>query len=281
MKLFKVNKIKLLKLIWILFGFLLIIITFFPIIWMLLCSIRPNIEVFAFPVHFIPNKLTLSAYKNILSDFGFLRAILNTFIVSGSTTLLSLILATLGSYGFSRYKFFGKDVMRELVLTTQMLPIILLALPFFILLSKINLYDTIWGLIISYTSFTLPFCFLTMIGFVNKIPASLDEAALIDGCSRMTAFIKILLPLCKSGLVATGVFAFIYAWNEYLMAVVLTSSEKVRMLTVVIGSKIGQYDIVWNELMAITVIASIPLIIIYAFLQRYFVKGLTAGGVKM
>jgi len=162
-----------------------------------------------------------------------------------------------------------------------MIPIILLALPYFLILTSLNLYDSLLGLIIAYTSFTLPFCSLTMIGFFNSIPRELDEAALMDGCSHFTAFLRVVLPLSIPGLIATGMFAFVYAWNEYLMALVLTSSEETRMLTIFIGSKIGQYNTVWNELMATAVVASIPLIVVYTFLQRYFQKGITAGALKI
>ena len=131
-----------------------------------------------------------------------------------------------------------------------MIPIILLALPFFVVLTRVRLYYARLGLILAYTSFTLPFCSLTMIGFFRSIPEELDESALIDGYSRMGAFSRNIMPLTLPGQVATGIFALIYNCNEYLMAVVLTSSGRTRMLTVLIGSKIGQYNVIWNELMA-------------------------------
>jgi ABC-type glycerol-3-phosphate transport system permease component len=157
----------------------------------------------------------------------------------------------------------------------------LITLPFFAVYSRVGLYDTKLGLIIAYASFTIPFCTLTLLGYIGGIPRSLDEAAWIDGCSPLGAFLRIVFPMSRAGIVATAVFAFVNAWNEYLMAVVLTSSTKARMLVVHIGSKIGQYDIAWNELMAITVIASLPLVIIYGFVQKAFVRGITAGAVKM
>ncbi len=275
------KKTAILNTIWLILAIFFIIIIFSPIIWVVLCSLRQNIEVFTFPPRIIAKKITLEAYLSIFSDKSFLRSMSNAFFVCSITTLLSLTMSILAAYGFTRYNFFGKKILQQYILMTQMLPIILLALPFFIVLTKVKLYDSQLGLIIAYTSFTLPFCSLTMIGFFNTIPRELDEAALIDGCSHFTAFLRVVIPLSIPGLIATGIFAFIYAWNEYLMAVVLTSSGRTRMLTVLIGSKIGQYNTIWNELMAITVVASIPLIIIYTFLQRYFQKGMTAGALKM
>jgi len=275
------KKTTVLNITWLILAILFIIIIFSPIIWMVLCSLRNNIEVFTFPPRIIPKKITLVAYLGIFSDESFLRSIFNTFFVCFVTTLLSLALSTLAAYGFTRYKFFGKKILQQYILTTQMIPIILLALPYFLILTSLNLYDSLLGLIIAYTSFTLPFCSLTMIGFFNSIPRELDEAALMDGCSHFTAFLRVVLPLSIPGLIATGMFAFVYAWNEYLMALVLTSSEETRMLTIFIGSKIGQYNTVWNELMATAVVASIPLIVVYTFLQRYFQKGITAGALKI
>jgi multiple sugar transport system permease protein len=267
--------------VWLVVAVLFLIFVFFPILWMVLCSLRPNVEVFAFPPKLIASKTTLEAYRAIFKDRNFLRSLLNAFLVCSLTTLFCLAMSTLAAYGFTRYEFRGKRILQQYLLTTQMIPIILLALPFFVVLTRAGLYDTRLGLILAYTSFTLPFCSLTMIGFFRSIPEELDESALIDGCSRLGAFFRVIMPLTLPGLAATGIFAFIYSWNEYLMAVVLTSSGNTRMLTVFIGSKIGQYNIIWNELMSITVAASAPLVVIYALLQRFFRRGITSGALKM
>ena len=268
-------------LLWLGFAVVFLVFVFFPILWMVLCSLRPNIEVFAFPPRLIASRTTLDAYKAIFSDRSFVRSLTNAVMVCSLTTLFCLAMSTLAAYGFTRYEFRGKRLLQQYLLTTQMIPIILLALPFFVVLTRVRLYDTRLGLILAYTSFTLPFCSLTMIGFFRSIPEELDESALIDGCSRLGAFLRIIMPLTLPGLVATGIFAFIYSWNEYLMAVVLTSSGRTRMLTVFIGSKIGQYNVIWNELMAITVAASAPLVVIYTLLQRFFRRGITSGALKM
>ncbi len=266
---------------WIAGAICLLFLIFFPIYWMLISSLRPNVEIFHFPPKLFPEKLTLEAYRILFSEPQVGRALFNTVLVSAGTTLLSLSIATFGAFGISRFRFFGRKSLQFYILVTQMLPVILLSIPFFTIFTKLGLYDTRIGLVFAYTSFTIPFCALTMVGFYNSIPVSLEESALIDGCTRLEAFLRIVFPLSKPGFVATGFFAFVTAWNEYLLPVVLTTSPKSQMLVVEIGSKIGQYDIKWNELMALSVLSSIPLMIIYAFVQKAFVRGMTAGAVKM
>lgn len=272
---------KIKDILWVSGAICLLLLIFFPLYWMIISSLRPNIEIFRFPPKLFPEKFTLEAYRILFSETRVIKALLNTVLVSAGTTLLSLSIATLGAFGISRFRFFGRKPLQLYILTTQMLPIILLSIPFFAIFTKLRLYDTRIGLVIAYTSFTIPFCALTMVGFYNSIPISLEESALIDGCTRFGAFIRIVFPLSKPGFVATGFFAFVTSWNEYLLPVVLTTSPESQMLVVEIGSKIGQYDIKWSELMALSVLSSIPLIIIYAFLQRAFVRGMTAGAIKM
>lgn len=266
---------------WLLSMLLLLLMVFFPIYWMVIGSLRNNIELFQFPPTLWPETVTGAAFASILSDVGFVASLTNTLIVAGTTTLLALAIASAGAYGMSRYPIRGKRVLQYYILATQMLPVVLLTLPFFAAYSLLGLYDTKLGLIIAYVSFTVPFCTLTLLGFIGSIPRSLDEAAWIDGAGPFKTFTSVIIPMSKAGIVATGVFAFVNAWNEYLMAVVLTSSNQARMLVVWIGSKIGQYDIAWNELMAATVVASLPLVILYGIVQKSFVRGITAGAIKM
>lgn len=266
---------------WLLSMLLLLLVVFFPIYWMVAGALRNNIELFQFPPALWPETLTGAAFASILSDVGFVASLTNTLIVAGTTTLLALAIASAGAYGMSRYPIRGKRLLQYYILATQMLPVVLLTLPFFAAYARLGLYDTKLGLIIAYVSFTVPFCTLTLLGFIGSIPRSLDEAAWIDGAGPFKTFTAVIIPMSKAGIVATGVFAFVNAWNEYLMAVVLTSSNQARMLVVWIGSKIGQYDIAWNELMAATVVASLPLVILYGIVQKSFVRGITAGAIKM
>ena len=266
---------------WSLGGAAIVLVLFFPVIWMILCSLKPDTEIFFFPPRFFPKTWTLEAYRTIFRDSQFIVALFNTVSVSLLTTILSLIISAPGAYAMSRFRFRSKSLLRFYILTTQMLPVIMLAIPFFAVYSKLGLLNNRLGLIIAYTSFSLPFCSMTLSGFFSSIPTSLDEAAKIDGCTSWMAFTRIILPIAQPGLVSTGLFAFVTAWNEYLMASVLTSKPRSQMLVVLIGSKMGQHGTQWAELLAITTIASIPLILIYAAMQKSFIRGMTAGAVKM
>lgn len=266
---------------WLIGTILITIVVFSPLFWMVSCSIRPLDNVFKFPPPLLPDRYTLDAYKRILTDNDLLISSFNTIFVSSFTTLGSLYIASIGAYGLSRYTFKGKKILIFYILATQMIPLILFTLPYYRFFVKVGLFDKRIGLIIAYISFTLPFCTLTLTSFFNSIPRSLDESAKIDGCSPFNTFFRIIMPLIKQGMVATGIFAFITAWNEYLFASLLSVSDRTRMLVVFIGSKIGQYSIKWTELMASTVLASLPLIIIYIFMQKSFTRGITAGAIKM
>ena len=272
---------RLLQILWYIVTVVLFVAMFFPIFWMLSVSLRTNKEVFLFPPTLFPASVQWESYAKVLGDPLLIIGIRNSLIVSLVATFFSLTIALLASYGMSRYRFRGKKVLMFYILATQMIPIILLTLPFYQFFLKIGLFDTLWGLLVAYVSLSLPFCTLSLSGFINSIPRSLDEAARIDGCSVASVVVRIIVPVAKPGLVATGIFSFITAWNEYLFAGVLTISKQTRMLVVYIAGKIGEYDINWVELMAVTVIASMPLIIIYLFMQKAFMRGMTSGAIKM
>ncbi|NQT58345.1 MAG: carbohydrate ABC transporter permease [Bacteroidetes bacterium] len=275
------TKQSILKSIWLLGTLLIFVLMFFPIFWMLSVSLRSNQEVFQFPPTLFPSKLHLQPYLAVLQDSTLLIGIRNSFVVSLATTFFSLGIALFASYGMSRYAFPGKKLLMFYILATQMIPIILITLPFYQFFLRIGLFDTIWGLMVAYISLSLPFCTLSLVGFMNTVPQSIDEAARIDGCSVFGAVLRIIIPVAKPGLVATGIFSFITAWNEYLFAGVLTISKSTRMLVVYIASKVGEYDINWVELMAVTIIASLPLILVYLFMQKSFMRGMTSGAIKM
>ena len=266
---------------WLIVNLAIFVVMFFPIFWMITVSLRTNQEVFRFPPTMFPETLHFGPYISVLQDSTLLIGIRNSIVVSLSTTFFSLMIALFASYGMSRYTFPGKKLLMFYILATQMIPIILITLPFYQFFLKIGLFDTLWGLMIANISLSLPFCTLSLIGFMNSVPQSIDEAARIDGCSLLGAVLRIIIPVAKPGLVATGIFSFITAWNEYLFAGVLTISKSTRMLVVYIASKIGEYDINWVELMAITVIASLPLIFIYLIMQKSFMRGMTSGAIKM
>ena len=252
----------------------------FPLGWMVSTSLKPTEDTYVIPPLWIPPHPTLHSYQMVLGIQNFPRYFFNSSIVALSTTALAMVFAGLAGYGFSRFRFRGSRVLMIFTLITQMFPGILLIIPYFSIMGAVGLLNTYPALVIAYTSFSLPFCVWMLKGFFDSIPAELDQAAMIDGCSRTSAFLRVILPLSAPGLVATAIFSFLVAWNEFLFAVVLTSTPSMYLVTVGIASNIGQFRIQWNDLMAASVLATLPTIVLYAFLERYLVQGLTAGAVK-
>lgn len=266
---------------WTYFALLwLVVYCLFPLVWMLSTSFKPTEDTYTIPPLWLPPNPTLASYETILGIQNFPRYFLNSAVVSVSTTVMAMVFACLAGYGFSRFRFRGSRMMMVFTLITQMFPGILLVIPYFAMMNTLGLINTYPALVIAYTSFSLPFCVWMLKGFFDSIPAELDEAALIDGCGRFSAFFRVILPLSVPGLVATAIFSFLLAWNEFLFAVALTSTPDMSLVTVGINSNIGQFRIAWNDLMAAAVLATIPTITLYTFLERYLVQGLTAGAVK-
>jgi len=252
----------------------------FPLCWIVSTSLKTLPETFLTPPSWFPAHFEFANYVRIWTIQSFARYFLNSLIVSSAATGASIILASLAGYGFSRFRFRFSRALMILVLVAQMFPGLVLLIPYFTLASEARLLNTYSVLIIVYTSFALPFCIWLMKGFFDSIPSELDQAALVDGCTHLGAFTRVILPLALPGVVATAIFSFLLAWNEYLFAVVLTSKERMYLVTVGIASTVGQFRIMWNELMAGAVLATIPTIILYAFLERHLVRGLSAGAVK-
>jgi multiple sugar transport system permease protein/raffinose/stachyose/melibiose transport system permease protein len=194
--------------------------------------------------------------------------------------ILSTIAASFAGYGVTRFRFKGKQAFLTFTLTTQMFPSIMLLIPYYKVLSVYNLNNTLLGMILVYVSFTIPFCSWMMTGFFKTIPLELDEAAIIDGCSRFTIFYRIILPLTLPGIAATAIYSFNTGWNEYLFAQVLINDPSLKTVPVGIAELNGQYKILWNDMMMASLISSIPLVIVFLFFQKSFISGMTAGAVK-
>jgi ABC-type glycerol-3-phosphate transport system permease component len=258
----------------------LAVFSLFPFAWIVITSFKDITETFLIPPSWWPQRFTLQNFITVWTIQSFGRYFLNSLIVSGVTTVLSIALASLAGYGFSRYRLPGGRAMMVAVLAAQMFPGIVLLIPYFTMASRLQMLNSYPVLILAYTSFSLPFCIWMMKGFFDGIPVELDEAATIDGCSALGAFLRVVLPLSLPGVVATAIFSFLVAWNEYLFAVVLATRENMYVVTVGIASNIGQFRIQWNELMAEAVLATVPTIILYALLERHLVRGLSAGAVK-
>lgn len=254
----------------------------FPFCWMISVSFKPASEVYVPPTLF-PKAPTLDGYRNMLATtgaFSFTTWLKNSVIASLCTTLFSLIIATLGAYGLARFRFRGRNALAYLILTTQVIPGALIIVPLYIIMSNLNLLDNMIGLILAYTTFTVPFCTWMMKGYFDSISPTIDEAAMVDGANRFQVFTRIVLPLSLPGLAATTIFAFISGWNEYVFASVLLRSYENWTLPIGIASFQGQYDTNWGTLMAGAVMITVPVVVIFWLLQKHLVAGMTAGAVK-
>lgn len=255
-------------------------VTVFPFYWMLNTSLKPTSEVFLSPPSFISREWTLAAYATLLVERPFARYFLNSLVVSLGSTLLSVTLAALAAYGFTRFHIRGAGALIVFLLFTKMLPETLLIIPYFRLMSELGLINTYLALILAYSSFSLPFSVWMLIGFFRSIPREIDEAAIVDGASRLTSFFRVVLPLARPGLVAVALFTFLLSWNSYVWALVLTTDPTMFVLSVGIANMVGEYRVQWNELMAGAVIAAVPVMVLYALLERHLVSAITAGAVK-
>ena len=252
----------------------------FPFYWMLNTSLKPPSEVFASPPTFFSSHWSLDAYAAVFSTRPVGRYFVNSLIVAAGATLLSVTLAALAAYGLTRFFPRGATPFVMFLLFTKMLPETLLIIPYFQLMSDLNLLNTYLALILAYSSFALPFSVWMLIGFFRSIPRDIDEAAMIDGASYLQAFWRVVLPLARPGLVAVALFTFLIAWNSYVWALVLTTDSSMYVLSVGIANMVGEYRVQWNELMAAAVIAAVPVMVLYSLLERHLVNAITAGAVK-
>jgi len=251
-----------------------------PLVWMFLNSFKSDAEIQQYPPTWWPEQPTVSAYHEIWTEGNFIAYFTNSAVVATTTTICSAFIGLLAGYGFSRFGFRGRGLLLTLFLASQMLPGVLLVGPYFKVLAFTGLYDTRVGLIIALTTITLPFSTWMLKGYIDSIPKELDEAALIDGCSRWGALFRAVLPSVAPGLVATIIYAFLLAWGDLLWALCLTTTDSMYTIPVALARLVGEFRIQWAQIMAGASIALIPPLIIYAFLTRLLVRGLTAGSVK-
>lgn len=259
----------------------LVLIIAFPLIWMVLTSIKPQSELFRIPPSILPQSVTFEHYAVLLEKTPFLRYFANSMMLATATTALVIVVGSLGAYSLVRFQYRGRETLAGLVLFTYLLPSVVLIIPLYLLMVYIGLANTLASLVIAYTTFSLPYALWLLRSFMAGIPEDLESAALVDGASRIGAFIDVILPQALPGIISTALFTFILAWNEYLYALVLVNSDQSRPLTTgVMNMLITAFNIDWSLLMAASVMMSVPLIIIFAFLQSYLTRGFGAGGVK-
>ena len=251
----------------------------FPFFWMLSVSLKPGTEPFAIPARLWPDEPT---FENYILAFRpeFRRYFLNSIVVSGATVLITVPLGLLAAYSLTRYQFRALSVFLAAVVLAQFFPAGAMIIPIYKMVKAANLLDTYASLVIAYITVTLPVAIWMLRGFLSRVPKTLEEAAAIDGAKPLRAFVDIVVPLARPGIVATTVFVLIVTWQEFLFALSFTSTKEMRTLPVGMNDYIGQYGIRYGELMASSVMVSLPVIVIFFFLQRQFVAGLTAGAVK-
>ena len=246
---------------------------------MLTVSVRPNVEVMKIPPDWIPALFTLEAYNKVLRSGRYLQTFANTYFVALAVTLVSLVIGAMAAYALARFRFRGQRAVLMFLITTQMFPLVLLCIPYFRVVVELGLYDTLTSLVIVYVTFTLPFCILMLRSYFAQIPKDMEEAAMVDGCSRVGAILRTLLPLSYPALIGAGLYTFLLAWNEFLFAVVLIEAWEKRVITMAIYSLMAEFVTDWSMMMAFSVLASAPLVIAFIFLQRYMVRGMTAGAI--
>lgn len=257
-----------------------LVLVLFPILWMVFASIRPTLETLSDPPVWIPRDVTFAAYAQLLADPVQLRYFLNTYVIAFATAALSVLLGSLCAYGFSRFRIAGARYILLGLLGLQLLPNVALVLPFFNMSQALGIHNTYLALIIADTSFALPIAAWLLKGFFDSIPIALEDAAMLDGCTRLQCLRYVVLPLALPGLIGTAVFAFLWAWNEFLFAVILTAGPQAAPLTIRMSQFFSQYGRDWNGIMALNVVASIPLLVAFVWLQRWVVEGMTAGAVR-
>lgn len=251
-----------------------------PVVWMLSTSFKANGEVFQVPPRLITKSFSFDAYTKILTNGSQMRFFLNSYIVALSVTALTLLVAILAGYGFSRFNFPLKQPINAMIVSVQAVPPITLVIPYFGLVVALGLYNTYPGLILTHMVFTLPYAIIMTTAYFNTLPRELDESVKVDGATGWTALWRILVPISVPGLVAVGVYTFMISWNEYLFALTLTRTDNMRTVPIGIQLLMGQHSYEWNQMMAMSILGSIPVLVLFLLFQRRFIGGLTAGAVK-
>jgi multiple sugar transport system permease protein len=252
----------------------------FPIYWMLVTALRPNETVFQFPPSLLPADLTLEHFGNFFADPKLLRYLLNSCIVSVATAALSVVVATLMGYSFSKFRYRGRRSLMYLVLASQMFPHALLLITLYALFSAYGLLGSYTGLVLSFTAFTLPLCVWMLKSFFDTIPDSILEAATLDGAPRWRVLTSVVLPLAKPGLIAAGLFAFVRGWNDFIFALTLAGPDKQTLPPGLVNTYLGEFQTAWPDLMAASLVVSLPVVVAFIALQRFLVSGMTAGAVR-
>jgi multiple sugar transport system permease protein len=259
---------------------LMLLWTAIPFYWMFVTSLKHDKEIYGYEATLIPEKPTVANYVTIIKDTPYLTFLRNSTVVAVGSTVISLIIACLGAYAIARLNFPGRALLARLLVCTYLVPASLLFIPLFAIMSALRFTDTLYGLTIAYLSGDVPFCTWLLMGYFKSVPTELEEAALVDGCNRVTALIRVVLPVSLPALVVVTFFCFTRAWNEFLYAYVFTSTNAARTITTGLVNFMSADVFFWGPLMASTILSALPPVIMFLVFQRWVVKGLTLGAVK-
>ena len=259
---------------------ILFVLTAFPFFWMISTSFKPLREIFVYPPYFLPKEFTLANFERLFEQTRFLIYFKNSVFVSTSAVVLTMTIASAGAYSLTRFRFYGREKIASLILFTYMFAPIMIIIPFYVLIKKIGIANTHLALIMAYTAFCLPFSLWLLRAFFQGIPMALEEAALTDGAGRIRAVIYVILPLALPGIIATGIFTFILAWNDYIFVRILITSDELKTLSVGIADLHNATVIDWGMIMSGGMLITIPVLVFFIFIQRYLIAGWGTGAVK-
>lgn len=268
-------------------GILIVLIVFmltaligFPLLWMAISSFKPGVELFTIPPEIFPKRLSLEWYRDAFSNDNVIMYFLNSLLIASVTMIIDMAFGSITAFSVMRFDFKGRKLILAGILASYCIPPIMLMLPMYKIMTVLRLSGNHLGVIIGHITITLPFSTWLLVSFFKKLPKEIDEAAMIDGATELQTFAKIDMPLCASGVLSTGIMAFIMSWNEFLLSSVLVNKESLKTLTVGLANYISSTHIDWGIIMALGTITTIPVIILFAAVQKYFVEGMTAGAVK-
>ncbi|MCD9022028.1 carbohydrate ABC transporter permease [Cohnella silvisoli] len=257
-----------------------LLIMVFPLYWIVITSLKPQKDIFSFPLKYWPERFTLDNYVHIFKISKFHIYIGNSLLVAITSAVVVLVIAILSAYVLARFKFRGHRQIMLAFFATQMLPGFVALAPLYLMMSSMNLINNRFSLVLMYTVILIPFSTIMLRGFFQRIPASLEEAAMIDGCSRWSALVRIIIPVMLPGIASTFIFAFVQNWNELFLAVMFIDNDALKTLPVAMNSFILKFDVDWGAMSAGAVLSIIPTILLFAFAQRFIVEGLTQGAEK-
>lgn len=262
------------------FGTLFVVILVFPFYWQLITSFRNPADLFKMPPEYFPTRVSIDYFRIVFEQHEFGIYLKNSIVIAMTSMLLALVLGMPAAYAFCRINFVGRSFWSQFMLSANMFPIIAVATPLFVTFKSIGLINTYPGLIIPSLVLTLPISIWTLRAFFSKIPIQLEQAAQVDGCNRLSAVVRVVLPLMGPGIFATAIISFVGAWNELMFALIFVTKKAMRTVPVAIAMMPGEYTLPWGEISAASIVSTLPIVVVVLLFQKNIVAGLTAGAVK-